>query len=124
MSEEDGPEFTKPTHRCPKCGGTSLLSKGPWSDDQKPCPTCSPFGPFGLVPAIVAIEASLSERLGRKEKAIRAKGKVSTSAASWLLRDAAIRCPACDGSGQWQPSTRSRVGQRVCFECNGRGVLR
>lgn len=129
MSEEDGPEFTVPTHRCPECGGTSMVPSRKYSasvKEEEPCPVCSKYGPFGLVPAVVAIEASLTERLGPKEKTIRARGQISSKATDWLLRDAPMKCDACDGSGYWTPNSKwARRGQkRVCFECHGRGVLR
>jgi hypothetical protein len=86
---EQGPEFTKPTHRCPKCAGSSEVSPYAYDGEMEVCPTCAPYGPFGLVPAIVAIEASLTETFGWKERELRARPDARDIRA-WLLNDAPL----------------------------------
>lgn len=81
---ELGDAETKPTHRCPRCGGSSRLEE---EDEEvrlqaalsyrrtraKPCPVCTPYGPFGLVPEVIAIEAVLTAEVSPVEKEMRAQ---------------------------------------------------
>lgn len=121
MADEEVSE--KPTHRCPRCGGTSRIVSG---GKQVDCPECTPYGPFGLVPQVVAIDLSLREDYGETELRIRNTNAHVNAVLDWLLHDHSLTCPpppdGCGGSGYWVNPTR-RSDRRPCFKCNCKGVL-
>ncbi len=114
----------KPTHRCPRCGGTSEVNEKVRADGfmsrrgAKKCPVCPKYGPFGMVPEAVAIETALIEDVSHTERVMQAKNKNREETLQWLLGDKVVHCPDCKGTGKWQKSSKHR-----CFTCNGKGTF-
>lgn len=127
---ETDPDTELPSVRCPNCAGTGQLpNKKQWytpGREANPCPVCAPYGPFGLVPPVVAIECTLADKVDAREKIVRDKINGVANTLDWLLKDTPVKCDHCDGTGRW-PNKRfgnTAARSRVCFHCNGTGVHR
>lgn len=112
----------KLTHRCPACAGTSNGKTDKWGK-RKACKVCEPYGPFGLVPEVVAIEQTLRDNVSNTEKVFRRDNSTQNKVVDWLLNDRPMTCTTCGGSGKWV-NPNNRRDTRPCFKCDGKGVKR
>jgi len=92
------------------------------SKSTEECPVCTPFGPFGMVPEAIAIEAVLMAEVSPFEKEMRAKTARRQATLDWLLGDKPAGCPACGWSGKWQNPYKKK-DSRKCFSCDGKGTF-
>lgn len=137
---------------CNRCGGTQSIPYDELTDEEAealprppsspssllgvrssvPCPTCTPFGPFGVVPDWAVIETALQGREGSKNEQVLKQMDKGRRNLEWLLNDGPSTCGECDGTGFWAPGHLRQAEQaryrkqwkRVCFHCDGAGKVR